>query len=365
MLRTLIELPKCCVQQQIRQYARGHRYRPNAGISRQLNEGTNDTEYDDDDLSKYEADLTNAGDIYDQYRRESVENKETIRRNVVRNKYFNGKKLAFLTWAEMEQIRVLNGNDPEEWNVHRLAESFPASVETIQKVLNAKWQPRDARRVAKHDEKVVSNWKAFTNGELNELGQAFSEHLRKFSARNLNPTVDYSNVVVQTQLPKPKGSEFLKIITSCKKYKEEPKQITSEDEGMAPAKQLLSKNLPTPKNFSSRKLYAFKAEDSVNEITSNGRPGQDIFNNPDGIGIKGRQNEPQGEPSSTSTVRKFENNEVQLQENDLKQLSMPSIRERITIPEKWFKEGATYRLNDCYYDDDGEFLYRVPGMTKV
>ncbi|XP_012135562.1 uncharacterized protein LOC100878278 [Megachile rotundata] len=35
---------------------------------------------------------------------------------------------------------------------------------------------------------------------------------------------------------------------------------------------------------------------------------------------------------------------------------------RIKIPKNAFKKGMTYRIKDCYYDDDGEFLYRTPGL---
>lgn len=43
---------------------------------------------------------------------------------------------------------------------------------------------------------------------------------------------------------------------------------------------------------------------------------------------------------------------------------MENYPERIRIPKSLYKPGSTYKLNDCYYDDDGEFLYRVPGMYK-
>jgi len=36
----------------------------------------------------------------------------------------------------------------------------------------------------------------------------------------------------------------------------------------------------------------------------------------------------------------------------------------IRIPKKVWKEGYTYRVNDCFYDDNGDFLYRVPGLIK-
>ncbi|XP_024888472.1 uncharacterized protein LOC112465233 [Temnothorax curvispinosus] len=34
----------------------------------------------------------------------------------------------------------------------------------------------------------------------------------------------------------------------------------------------------------------------------------------------------------------------------------------IKIAKHLYKPGMTYRIRDCYYDDDGEFLYRVPGV---
>lgn len=34
----------------------------------------------------------------------------------------------------------------------------------------------------------------------------------------------------------------------------------------------------------------------------------------------------------------------------------------IRIPRKVWKEGYMYRVKDCFYDDKGDFLYRVPGL---
>lgn len=62
-------------------------------------------------------------------------------------------------------------------------------------------------------------------------------------------------------------------------------------------------------------------------------------------------------------VQKYETTDVQSTEAELKNLSMPAIQDQIRIPKALYRRGATYKLRDCYYDDDGEFLYRVPGMT--
>lgn len=54
----------------------------------------------------------------------------------------------------------------------------------------------------------------------------------------------------------------------------------------------------------------------------------------------------------TVTVKKPEKGTIQFQE----------IKDRIYIPRKAYKRGALYKVNDCFYDDDGELLYRVPGL---
>ncbi|XP_014488975.1 PREDICTED: uncharacterized protein LOC106752080 [Dinoponera quadriceps] len=36
----------------------------------------------------------------------------------------------------------------------------------------------------------------------------------------------------------------------------------------------------------------------------------------------------------------------------------------IKITKSLYKPGITYRISDCYYDDDGEFLYRIPGVRS-
>lgn len=36
--------------------------------------------------------------------------------------------------------------------------------------------------------------------------------------------------------------------------------------------------------------------------------------------------------------------------------------ERIRVPANKWQKGRTFKIGDCYYDDDGGFLYRVPGM---
>lgn len=36
----------------------------------------------------------------------------------------------------------------------------------------------------------------------------------------------------------------------------------------------------------------------------------------------------------------------------------------IRIPKQAWKEGHMYKVKDCFYDDQGDFLFRVPGLTS-
>uniref|UniRef100_A0A1A9VPG8 Uncharacterized protein n=1 Tax=Glossina austeni TaxID=7395 RepID=A0A1A9VPG8_GLOAU len=69
--------------------------------------------------------------------------------------------------------------------------------------------------------------------------------------------------------------------------------------------------------------------------------------------------------TSLDFTDKFSSSEVVISAEDSKRFAMSTVKDRIYIPRKLRRKGATYRLEDCYYDDDGEFLYRVPGMTGV
>lgn len=40
------------------------------------------------------------------------------------------------------------------------------------------------------------------------------------------------------------------------------------------------------------------------------------------------------------------------------------ILQSIAIPKDKRNTGCVFRVKDCYYDDQGEFLYKVPGMTR-
>lgn len=59
---------------------------------------------------------------------------------------------------------------------------------------------------------------------------------------------------------------------------------------------------------------------------------------------------------------KVESNKSLMTNEDKNILNALKYPEKIRIPKEKYKRGSTYKVNDCFYDYDGEFLYRVPGM---
>lgn len=62
---------------------------------------------------------------------------------------------------------------------------------------------------------------------------------------------------------------------------------------------------------------------------------------------------------------RFKTNAVAFQRSEKANLELQdpdNLPNKITIPrEKWIR-GRLYRVNDSFYSDDGNFLYRVPGL---
>lgn len=67
----------------------------------------------------------------------------------------------------------------------------------------------------------------------------------------------------------------------------------------------------------------------------------------------------------TAPSERFNSNAVSIKQSgkqDTMQFSDNMYPNKIEIPEDKFVKGYLYKVKDCFYDDDGEFLYRVPGL---
>lgn len=335
------------------------------GIDRRIKAFSDEfIENDPDTIESMESDFMNVSEAHKQFEKEETTYKQKISSFIVGRKYFGEKTVNFLTWSEKEQIRLLCQKDPDEWTPSKLSESFPADPLTISKIIKSRWQPKDLKRIQKHDESVRSSWKKFKAGDL-EVDPILAEHLKKFAHRNFNNIAKpQPNRKLGTEVPRPSGNEFLSIITSCKKYSEDPPKFS---EGKA--LQLGSDGLRFPRNFSRDPeedscLLEGKITGNVGRSFAKAVPLKEYQKSSPDIDLPEKlQSFAQEEQEEIEPFKKIKSVDVNaLSINEKKVFKSLEIQELIAIPKRLWKKDQIYKVGDCFYADDGEFLYRVPGL---
>ncbi|XP_055614310.1 uncharacterized protein LOC129760683 [Uranotaenia lowii] len=352
MLRTILKLAydkqKCFT----RAYVRRAR---NPGVERRmalLNDDQLETTVEELEQMD-EANFSELHKSHKEYEKEAQQYRERLQSWIVGNKYFKTKQLNFLTWSEKEQIRYLHNFDPEEWTIDKLVGSFPADRYSVAKIVKAKWIPRDGNRIQRHDEAVRENWEMFKSGRIRNIDEGFAEHLNKFVHRNFKevqqPKVETKRLYEIQNIPD--DGEFTQIITSCKKY--------AKSETVPPDIPKLESGQNSLENVPNVKFKAPNQDMFMTGEVEDRRP--KTFRQMGGKFANQNENA-SSNMESQSAVLKIDKREKDLINFD-NEKPVADIKEHITIPRKLYKKGATYQLDDCFYDDDGEFLYRVPGMN--
>ncbi|XP_053960437.1 uncharacterized protein LOC128864708 [Anastrepha ludens] len=386
-----------CFHTAVSRLARGVGRRSNPGIGHQLTMAETVDErlvQDPEGFGDLESDFMTASQAHREHEREMIQQRERIRHHMIKHKYFREPKLPnLLTYAEKEQIRTLHLSDPDEWTAERLAESFPATIEIVQKIISAKWQARSTKRIHKHDEVVIRNWETLrTNPKLLQLPPDLQAHVQKFATRRAEDlrVLSAKSSEIPT-LPRPKKDEFLSIITSCDKYaekKEAPLLSAGKSTNLMPAPEAAAEDEtyllekvhdkrrmrlqelkkyklpPTESDLSSTSTDLTAANNEVQHSTGTHSIEQQAaakLQNPSGTGIISTS-EHDNTLADLNLLEKYESSEIVISVEDQKRFEITRVKDRIHIPRKVWRKGATYRVEDVYYDDDGEFLYRVPGM---
>ncbi|CAH1135108.1 unnamed protein product [Ceutorhynchus assimilis] len=304
------------------------------------------------DFEETESDFMNVHKSHKDHLIEVDAWKEKEKYLVVRQKYFKEKYPNFLTWHDKEQIRHLYNTNSEEWSVEKLSEGFPALPDVIQRIIKAKWTKKNSNNVYRHDLSVTKNWNEFKQGKLNNLPQELKQHLQKFSIRNLNfqqLSINTNNELVAVQWkPQIKG-EFSEILSSYQKPKEHKTESIEE-----PSKFKIRE--------SKEQLVTFK--ELQNKVKQKMSKGEQVTIQEELLKeAKMSINQPIELQQEDVNIIKPKTNEVGFVRKTTKDVSHLVYPQQITIPRDIYKKGYTYKLNDCYYDSDGEFLYRVPGMS--
>lgn len=344
--------------QSSRKYVRGVKVDP--GVRKRLQLFSEDfVENDPEVLESLESDFMNVHHAHKEFEAEEQQYTKKVADAIVGRKYFKQKGVNFLTWNEKEQIRMLHQSNPNEFTADKLAESFPADPTTIAAIIRNKWHPRNEKRIQKHDESVMKSWQQFKSGEL-EIDPILASHLKKFTHRDSNalykPPV---NRKFGLEIPKPTSTEFTSIISTCKKYADEPKQIENvpqSDETRFPSHRprsddndsvvlrgrstTTSKQMPLQEYQKQSPDVAFRPQEEASAV------------------LPSLDNQPM------MNIKKYEETNINALkfDGDKKVFESLAIKEHIKIPKKVWKEGQIYKYDDCFYSDDGEFLYRVPGL---
>ncbi|XP_035896645.1 uncharacterized protein LOC118505224 [Anopheles stephensi] len=376
MLRNMFRLAYNKQKTLCRYYARKAR---NPGIDRRaalLPDDAKPVEYES--LEDGEANFHQLHKSHKQFEAEQAQYRDRLQTWIVGNKYFKSKQLNFLTWSEKEQIRYLHSFDPEEWNIDKLTESFPADRYTIAKIVKTKWQPKDGKRMERHDAAVKENWQMFRSGRIKNIDPGFAQHLSKFMQRNVDKTNELRPTIERKPLyeirPLPEG-EFSAIVTSCKKYKpiekdnESQRTLLSDDSDRSEESDHhpeMSQQVPKQDTFLMGNVHntrhvtwaEIKRRGDSTAVADSRKSVEHNLELDLGTGITDRLE---------NIHKKYDAAQPVVADSlyDARDEQREDIKEFIKIPKKLYKKGATYQVDDCFYDDDGEFLYRVPGMSNV
>ncbi|XP_020289861.1 uncharacterized protein LOC109857695 [Pseudomyrmex gracilis] len=394
-----------------------------------------------DDTSELEPDFMNVGESHKAHERETQRQKEILKQQIVKQKYFQEKEPRFLTYAEKQLICKLHEHKPEEWTIEKLSQSFPALPETIKKILSSKWSPKSIKRVIEYDNVAVENWKKFHLGQL-ALSSELSDHLKKFKTRKiiLTDREQLAKQFVQPKLEfkKPKSQLFSSFVQSYLDKEQQTKanllsQENSPDKvidtstysnnNQALITDKADNNYIAVRNSeiaTSNKKQIFPLTSHIEKehtILSKEKKNQkkpltfDEFvkanleniqkeSPEEGITLLNtyRQQMDARQEMQTAEVVFRGSNEAMIstEENTLSKEDIQQYNKNISkqnnkntdittdkldssikvwnkkidtecdyakpikIAKHLYKPGKTYRISDCYYDDDGEFLYRVP-----
>lgn len=241
-------------------------------------------------------------------------------------------------------------------------------------------------KMKQHDESVRENWRKLKNNEFKDLPGPLVQHLLKFSNRidNYHNYEDMEHNFKVDYKPNLTCTEFSEIITSYEELKKKNKKILAIE-----SKQTTEESDYIPK----------KCNQTVNlKIKSQSTPEDDTFftepvNDKQPITLSTLKNKLQTDLEKGKSLSAEDNSIIDLTGKDLVEDSRKPVQidqmdynkyntgklmvvdekkpryydhlvypEKINIPKKILKRGKTYKLNDCFYDSDGTFLYRVPGI---
>lgn len=201
---------------------------------------------------------------------------------------------------------------------------------------------------------MQENWKLFKKNKLKDLPEDLVEHLKKFTNRALIlKPFEPPDVKPVIDLPQKQG-EFSEIILSYNKLaNKHPKEVMQETNNQ--------KMIESKKSINNKKLTTLnQLQVDIEKRLESGK----YVTEEEKMLLQRQLEKAEVKPVELKTmdlelVKNKHVTAVIKPEKEYKHLMYP---EKITIPAKLRKKDGLYKLNDCFYDEYGDFLYRVPGM---
>ena len=350
--------------------------------------------------------------------------KEMLRRILTKKNFFPDKAdPELLTWMEMEMMKHLAKTDPGFWDERKLSDGFPATVNTVKKVLKGMKKVLTPRMIEQHDEKVRKNWQLLAKGKLEitpELQQHLKDHYGVRSFEKLLPSEDrlkFEKKVIEEYkksltLPEIKPGKFGNLIADYnRKVAAKEKALRVDKRSGDKEINAVQNNVLTPATDPQLDGPNPERETAMlnvsHEIMQNRRMTLEVFRKEylDANSFSKmltREEKMAADPSKVvyedwlevertkdamvTKVEKLDADKILKEEikSDLDAfLDVPKYVEKsekptedfvnlenvesdednIKISSDKFKPGCLYRVKDSFYDDQGEFLYRIPTET--
>lgn len=220
-------------------------------------------------------------------------------------------------------------------------------------------------RIARHDGSVMRNWRELKEGSI-DIPKDLRKHFLKFSDRSI-PPLNKKSIKIELSEEKNIG-EFESIIRRCA-ASENVKQSSNNEHQLALPDSNTNTQTKKPMNSKKENSKRVTLEELTTKIKNHLEKGTEVDIS-DKIMIDTIKTGVAMNPEEiTKEMELFNENIeqgslVEVKEKNVEPNDIMDYPERIRIPKKAYKKGATYKVNDCFYDHDGKFLYRVLGMSN-
>lgn len=316
-------------------------------VERQLN-AQQLSSFHDEEHETYEDKLALAASKYsskmaahhaeEEFTKSLVKNIRSIRRHTIKQKYFKPSPFPdLLTWAAKEQIRYLHKIYPDSWPVDELLENFPVSEDYLHYILKDNRKLFQEEDILKHDKCVLERWKRLRgqieSGDISE--EDYKNYMKCFFNSQFECVVQNATRLSDYPYPqepkKPKMHGGLSaIVQDCLQLQEKETKILLKEKIPSVTDQLSSllQDVAILLNKFVSKEEKTKKENLMIPVTNDIKPrGQGMHN----MQVK-----------------------TTLFGNSL------DITREIRVHKDKPSMSGTYIKNKSVYDENGEFLYKIP-----